>query len=128
MADANGNSGLGIGTTPSALMAHGINTTVVEIDPVVYDFAVTYFGLPPNHISIIEDATTYVETTRRAGRQGEHYDYIIHDVFTGGAEPAALFTTDFIQGLWHLLKPDGVIAIVSQPLRRCIPYKLLNPT
>ncbi|KAL8635183.1 MAG: hypothetical protein Q9228_007303, partial [Teloschistes exilis] len=31
--------GLGIGTTPSALIAHGISTTILEIDPVVHDFA-----------------------------------------------------------------------------------------
>jgi len=35
-------SGLGIGTTPSALMSHGIETTIVEIDPVVHEFATKY--------------------------------------------------------------------------------------
>lgn len=99
-------------------MAHGINTTIVEIDPVVYDFAIKYFGLPPKHVSVIEDALTYVEAAQKSQDQREHYDYIIHDVFTGGAEPAALFTTDFLTGLSQLLKPDGVIAIVSYPLRR----------
>ena len=111
-------SGLGIGTTPSALMAHGINTTIVEIDPVVYDFALRYFALPRNHVSVIEDAITYVKGAQRPGHLQERYDYIIHDVFTGGAEPAALFTTDFLTGLSHLLKPGGVIAVVSCPLRR----------
>ena len=81
----------------------------------MYNFAIKYFGLPPNHIPVIEDAITFVETARQLGRQREHYDYIIHDVFTGGAEPAALFTTDFLTGLSHLLKADGVIAIVRPP-------------
>ncbi|KAJ4331385.1 hypothetical protein N0V85_009957, partial [Neurospora sp. IMI 360204] len=39
------------------------------------------------------------------------FDYIIHDVFTGGAEPVALFTYEFLQNLNSLLKPDGVVAI-----------------
>jgi spermidine synthase len=40
------------------------------------------------------------------------YDYIVHDVFTGGVEPADLFTVEFIKGLGSLLKDDGAIAIV----------------
>ena len=43
----------------------------------------------------------------------ENYDYIIHDVFTGGAEPVELFTEEFLAGLSQLLHPEGVIAIVS---------------
>jgi|SRR5579862_4619306 len=104
------NSGLGIGTSVTALLAHGIETTVVEIDPVVHEFAGRYFGLPSNHTPIIEDAVTFVATARNQERR---YRYIIHDVFTGGAEPASLFTADFIAGLRDLLTSDGVIAIVS---------------
>ncbi|KAI0129551.1 spermine/spermidine synthase [Xylariales sp. AK1849] len=103
------NIGLGIGTTPSALIAHGIDTTIVEIDPVVYDFAVKYFALPPNHTAVIEDAITY--TSRVALDSSQRFDYIIHDVFTGGAEPIPLFTLEFLQSLNTLLKPNGVIAI-----------------
>lgn len=43
------------------------------------------------------------------------YDYIVHDVFTGGAEPIELFTVEFLEGLKSLLKDDGAIAIVSAP-------------
>jgi len=110
--DANVDSGLGIGTTPAALVAHGINTTVVEIDPVVHHFAEKYFQLPPNHTAVIEDAVSY--TSRLAADEdGQRFDYIVHDVFTGGAEPIALFTLEFLQNLHKLLKPGGVIAIVS---------------
>ena len=104
-------SGLGIGTTPSALITHGINTTVVEIDPSVYHFARKYFALPTNHTAIIEDATEFVAYDTGA------YDYIIHDVFTGGAEPAELFTVEFIQALHNRLKPKGVIAIASSAIQ-----------
>ena len=113
--------GLGVGTTPAALIAHGIETTTVEIDPVVHDFAALYFDLPKNHTTIIEDAVTFVGRAQVAGPKRFSYNYIIHDVFTGGAEPVDLFTQEFIQGLSNLLKPDGVIAIVSETI-----YKSLN--
>ncbi|KAL2868545.1 spermidine synthase [Aspergillus lucknowensis] len=100
--------GLGIGTTPGALISHGIDTTIVEIDPVVHKFAGEYFGLPPNHTAVIDDARSFVDTAQKDSAQ---YDYIVHDVFTGGAEPVELFTYEFIRGLSGLLKEDGVIAI-----------------
>ncbi|KAF3062451.1 hypothetical protein GL218_02978 [Daldinia childiae] len=103
------NIGLGIGTTPSALIAHGIDTTIVEIDPVVYDFAKKYFGLPLNHTAVIQDAISWSQSNKDILH--EYYDYIIHDVFTGGAEPIPLFTYEFLSGLRHMLKPNGVIAI-----------------
>ena len=106
------NRGLGIGTTPSALIAHGIDTTIVEIDPVVHDFATRYFSLPKNHTAIIEDAMNFVSRAQDVGPEHYSYDYIIHDVFTGGVEPVELFTQEFLQGLSALLEPDGVIAIV----------------
>jgi spermidine synthase len=93
------------------LIAHGIDTTIVEIDPIVYEYAVKYFGLPANHTAVIEDAVAYAERT--AKNEAEQFDYIIHDVFTGGAEPIPLFTMEFLQSLHTLLKPNGVIAIVS---------------
>lgn len=102
---------MGIGTSPSALIAHGIDTTVVEIDPVVHEFASKYFRLPMNHKAVIADAVNY--TASLADDKDARFDYIIHDVFTGGAEPVELFTLEFLQSLDTLLKPNGVIAIVS---------------
>ncbi|CAO1596886.1 hypothetical protein XANCAGTX0491_000714 [Xanthoria calcicola] len=99
--------GLGIGTTPSALIAHGIDTTIIEIDPTVHDFAARYFNLPSNHTPIIDDAIVFVDRNKHQKR----YDYIIHDVFTGGAEPIELFTVEFLTGLKEMLSADGVIAI-----------------
>ncbi|RKF82422.1 putative spermine spermidine synthase family protein [Golovinomyces cichoracearum] len=100
--------GLGVGTTPAAFMKHGIHTTIVEIDPVVYDFANKYFNLPKNHIAVIADAVNH---TAELVQKKQKYDYIVHDVFTGGAEPVELFTFEFIQDLNSILKPGGVIAI-----------------
>lgn len=111
------NIGLGVGTAPSAMIAHGINTTILEIDPVVHEFAVKYFNLPHNHSYYITDAVAAVESSVANAKsnpytsEAESYDYIIHDVFTGGAEPVDLFTNEFLSGLHLLLKPDGVIAI-----------------
>jgi len=108
-------SGLGVGTTPSAFVTHGINTTVVEIDRAVYELAAKYFQLKENNPPVIADAVSY--TAGLAASAPETYDYIVHDVFTGGAEPVDLFTLEFFQGLGALLKPDGIVAIVSFPPR-----------
>ena len=103
------NIGLGIGTAPSALIQHGINTTIMELDPVVHEFALKYFNFPQNHSHYIGDAVHAVKTANTT--EAASYDYIIHDVFTGGAEPVELFTVEFLSGLHMLLKEDGVIAI-----------------
>ncbi|KAH7392338.1 S-adenosyl-L-methionine-dependent methyltransferase [Phaeosphaeria sp. MPI-PUGE-AT-0046c] len=101
--------GLGIGTAPNAMIAHGINTTIVELDPVVHHYATKFFGLSRNHTAVIDDAVTYV-SDKSVTNPGS-FNYIIHDVFTGGAEPVYLFTTEFMQGLYDLLVDDGVVAI-----------------
>ncbi|UJO17481.1 hypothetical protein CLAFUW4_06133 [Fulvia fulva] len=116
--------GLGIGTAPKAFVSHGINTTTIELDPVVHDFATKYFGLPTNHISVIQDAVSWVENAV-AQEEGKNYNYIIHDVFTGGAEPLILFTTQFLTNLRSLLTHNGVIALnyagdLSVPLTRLV--------
>ena len=106
------NIGLGVGTTPKSLIAHGINTTVIELDPFVHYFAGTYFDFPMNHSIVIGDAVQVVGSWAQHGHP-DRYDYIIHDVFTGGVEPAELFTYEFLKNLASLLKDDGVVAIIS---------------
>jgi hypothetical protein len=101
--------GLGIGTAPNALIAHGINTTIVELDPVVHHYATKYFSLSPNHTAVIDDATSYV--AQKSVSNPGSFNMIIHDVFTGGAEPVYLFTTEFMTGLYNLLTADGAVAI-----------------
>ncbi|KAM0718575.1 hypothetical protein Q7P37_005645 [Cladosporium fusiforme] len=120
--------GLGIGTAPKALIGHGINTTIVELDPVVHSLATDYFSLPTNHTAVLTDAIAWVKSeanpkapevedeekeaaTPAPIPEIRQYDYIIHDVFTGGAEPLPLFTTSFLSSLRSLLKPNGVAAI-----------------
>ncbi|KAF1994280.1 S-adenosyl-L-methionine-dependent methyltransferase [Amniculicola lignicola CBS 123094] len=101
--------GLGIGTAPNALISQGINTTIVELDPVVHHYATKYFGLQRNHTAVIDDAITYVGS--KSVTNPGSFNYIIHDVFTGGAEPVYLFTEDFFLGLSALLTDNGVVAI-----------------
>lgn len=79
----------------------------------MHEYATEYFNLPKNHTSVIGDAIEVVGDMQKAKGMRSTYDYIIHDVFTGGAEPINLFTREFIMGLSDLLKPDGMIAIVS---------------
>lgn len=75
----------------------------------MHEFASKYFQLPPNHTAVIQDAVSYTDAL--AAQTPEAFDYIVHDVFTGGAEPIPLFTLEFLQNLHALLKPSGVIAI-----------------
>ena len=111
--------GLGAGTVAKAMLMHGVRTTIVEIDPVVYRFACEHFGLPLNHTAYLSDAEAWVdlmaEATTEAPSIGQtpprKYEYIMHDVFTGGAEPLALFTKEFLTKLRSLLRSNGVIAI-----------------
>jgi hypothetical protein len=103
--------GLGIGTAPSALINHNINTTVLELDPAVHAYAVKYFNLPPAHNFYIGDAVGAVTASANNPNHHGRYQYILHDVFTGGAEPVSLFTQDFLHSLSTLLSDDGVIAI-----------------
>jgi len=110
-----GNSGLGIGTSATGLIKHGISTTIVELDPAVYQYAKEFFDLPLNHTAHITNAIDFVRKEEQQQSDGQHikkYDYILHDVFTGGAVPAALFTSEFLNSTKSLLKKEGVIAIV----------------
>jgi hypothetical protein len=114
------NIGLGAGAAPTAMIAHGLNTTILELDPVVHEFAVKYFGLPENQTTIIGDAVQVVQQI--ITNANPQYDIIIHDVFTGGAEPVLLFTFEFLSNLNAILKPDGVVAIVRNQLRSLFPF------
>lgn len=74
----------------------------------VHDFATRYFNLPSNHTAVLQDAVAWVQD---AAREAKKYDYILHDVFTGGAEPLPLFTSGFLQNLASLLSDQGVVAL-----------------
>jgi spermidine synthase len=112
-------SGVGAGVAPTALRKHGISTTIVEIDPAVYDAARTYFGLPDSGEGklFLEDARGWVHSRQAAVKRAEHeaFDIVIHDCFSGGGVPSHIFTLEFWQELRDVVKPDGVVAVVSHP-------------
>lgn len=88
----------------------------MEIDPAVYSAARTYFGLPdPGEGKVfLEDARGWVIKRRDSGTPQEGLDIVIHDCFSGGGVPAHLFTLEFFEELKSIIKPDGIVAIVSQ--------------
>ncbi|KAI9726937.1 MAG: hypothetical protein M1828_000285 [Chrysothrix sp. TS-e1954] len=100
--------GLGIGTSPVALARHDINTTAVEIDPVVTELARKHFDLPQDLHVVHQDAFDFL---RAAGKSHKRYDFVIHDVFTGGAEPLGLFTVEFFEMLYAVTSQYGRVAI-----------------
>jgi len=54
-------SGLGAGLAARALHQHQVKVTIVEIDPVVYDFARRYFAVPePSGGVFLEDARAFL--------------------------------------------------------------------
>lgn len=114
-------SGLGTGISASAFVRHNISTTIVEIDPAVYSAARRYFGLPdpgPGKV-FLEDARTWV-TQKRASIvtadtevKQELYDIVVHDCFSGGSVPKHIFTLEFWEDLKAIMRPEGVLAVVS---------------
>ncbi|BGP40816.1 hypothetical protein JCM10449v2_004781 [Rhodotorula kratochvilovae] len=122
--------GLGAGLSARALAQHGVNLTLVEIDPVVYAYARDYVGVSDVDVGevVLRDAVKWVEEQEASGKM---FDYIVHDVFTGGAVPAALFTLPFLTRLAALLHPSGVLALnfagtLSSPSSRAILRTVLS--
>jgi spermidine synthase len=95
-----------VGITAKSFHQSGLNVSVVEIDPVVHEFAEQYFGLPKLAVAY-EDGRAFVE------RAGEKWDYIVHDVFTGGSVPGHLFTSEMWDATRAALADTGVLAVVS---------------
>ncbi|KAH9943288.1 S-adenosyl-L-methionine-dependent methyltransferase [Epithele typhae] len=112
--------GLGTGVTASSFMRHGISTTIIEIDPTVYDAARKFFGLPasePGQV-FIEDARGWVHNRSETNvanpsdvTEQTQYDLVVHDCFSGGGIPAHLYTEEFWKELKGIVRPDAVIAV-----------------
>lgn len=110
--------GLGTGIATTALKNHGFETTIVEIDPVVYDAARTYFGLPDlgEGRIFLQDARGFTWHRKQKLESGEDlpkFDVVIHDVFSGGGVPGHLFALEFWTDLKESMKEDGVAVVVG---------------
>ena len=110
--------GLGTGIAATGLKNHGLETTIVEIDPAVYDAARTYFGLadPGEGRVFLRDARRFIWDRKQALEAGadlSKFDVVIHDVFSGGGLPGHLFTLEFWNDLKAVMKEDGVAVVVG---------------
>ncbi|KAF9080750.1 hypothetical protein BGX23_001733 [Mortierella sp. AD031] len=98
--------GLGVGVASGSLIQHGLLVDVVEIDPAVFDYATEFFDWPAPHEKFIQDGRQFIRNAP-AGK----YDYVIHDVFTGGGVPPSLFSLEALHDIQRIMKPDGVLAL-----------------
>nr|KAJ3421613.1 hypothetical protein HK105_002935 [Polyrhizophydium stewartii] len=99
--------GLGIGVTAKTLARAGIAVDVVELDPVVYEYARSYFDLPEPRARYLGDGRVYIDSVAA----DQSYDYVLHDVFTGGVVPGPMFSIEAVQSVKRILKSDGVLAM-----------------
>ncbi|KAI1796216.1 S-adenosyl-L-methionine-dependent methyltransferase [Ganoderma leucocontextum] len=111
--------GLGTGISATSFIRHGLSTTIVEIDHVVYDAAKRFFGLPtPDHV-FLEDARGWVhnrsETAKAestsSSQTSDPFDIVVHDCFSGGGIPAHLYTQRFWEELKSIVRSDAVVAV-----------------
>ncbi|KAF9551682.1 hypothetical protein EC957_006575 [Mortierella hygrophila] len=98
--------GLGVGIASGSLIQHGLLVDIVEIDPAVVDYATEYFDWPAPHEKFIQDGRQFI----RNAPEGK-YDYVIHDVFTGGGVPPSLFSLEALHDIQRIMRPDGVLAM-----------------
>ncbi|KAF9013363.1 spermidine synthase [Cyathus striatus] len=108
--------GLGAGISAASFMRHGISTSIVEIDPAVYEAARTYFGLPdpgPGKV-FLEDARTWAARRKdvtELGTRGTLFDIVVHDCFSGGGVPEHIFTSEFWEDIKAAMQPDGILVV-----------------
>ena len=77
----------------------------IEIDPEVAGAASHYFSYQSTGKSMVGDARYQVK------QLSETYDLIVHDCFTGGAEPIHLLSIEMIETLKSRLNPGGILVL-----------------
>ena len=97
--------GLGAGHLVKDLATFGIETDAIEIDPAVAQAAVDYFNFQATGKVWVGDARYQVQQLE------QRYDIIIHDCFTGGAEPFHLLSKEMLQSLQQKLTPGGLLIV-----------------
>ena len=94
--------GLGAGSVPRALSAHGVSVDVVEINPDMLAAVHDHVGGDSGWTTHIGDARTFVRACR------QRYDVIVIDLFHGDGTPDYLLSSDFFRDVQRCLTPDGV--------------------
>jgi spermidine synthase len=98
--------GLGGGSIVKTFASNGWDVDAVEIDPVVTEIALTYFGLDPSEAKIFHmDGRRFLSTHK------EKYDLIIMDAFGSSSIPFHLVTEESFGLIASRLKEDGIFAI-----------------
>ncbi len=97
--------GLGSGHIVNLFDRYGISTDSIEIDPQVALAANNYFSYQSTGQSLVGDARYQVKQLEKV------YDIIVHDCFTGGAEPIHLLSVEMISILKSRLKPGGILVL-----------------
>lgn len=99
--------GLGCGVLAKTLHGMGLDVTVAEIEPKVYEAARQHFGLPEDVRVVLEDARTFLALDR------EKYDLVILDAFAGENSPWYLLTREGLAAAKARLLPGGRMIINS---------------
>ena len=97
--------GLGGGHVAQNLKSKGIMTDTIEINPAVADAARHFFQFEPTGLFLVGDARYEIKHLMTP------YDLIIHDCFTGGAEPTHLLCREMLSALRDLLNHRGILAL-----------------
>lgn len=97
--------GLGAGFIPRWYAARGVETEVVDIDPVVVELARKHFNFPASIPVHVEDARHFLARSQKS------FDYIVLDVFSGDTTPGHLLSVEAMRLMAQRLNPQGVLAI-----------------
>jgi len=101
--------GLGGGSMVKKLLAYRpeLRLDVVELDPVVIEVAIKYFGVPANHPRLTmraQDGRQFLTTS------AVRYDVIMLDAFHASSIPFHLVTKEFMKLMEQRMTPDGIAA------------------
>ncbi len=97
--------GLGGGHVARDFKSKGVMTDTIEIDPAVAEAARQFFHFEPTGLFLVGDARYEIKHLTTP------YDLIIHDCFTGGAEPTHLLSREMLSALRALLNHRGILAL-----------------
>ena len=99
--------GQGAGMVPAALRRHGLDATVVELNPVVSEMAQRFFTDPedPVYSVVNADARTFVRNCEAP------YDIVIADLFHGMSVPEHLVTREFFHDVRRCMAPGAVLVL-----------------
>lgn len=97
--------GLGAGMVARGYAERGVDVEAVDIDPVVVDMAQKHFALRLPRPVVVDDARYHL------ARDGQRFDIVMMDAFTGDSSPSHLLTTEALARVRERLSQDGVLAI-----------------